>query len=132
MFSIEIFFFYLFKSKSADQPPGVQMMTPKKKEIRSITQSKLVWMMLRQAKVICINFYHHNLLFFYYAPPTIVEGHYVFWSVRLFVCSFVHPSVPLQVKVFGQGCFWWSWGPINLKLSTHVPYGMIFLILMPN
>ena len=22
--------------------------------------------------------------------------------------------------------------PINLKLSTHVPYEMIFLILMPN
>ena len=30
-----------------------------------------------------------------------IYGHYVFWSVGLFVC----PFVPLQVKVFGQGNF---------------------------
>ena len=29
------------------------------------------------------------------------------------------PFVPLQVKVFGQGNFWWSWSPINSKLVTH-------------
>ena len=70
----------------------------------------------------------------------LIYGHYVFWSVCLSVRSsvrpFVHPSirlsVPLQVRVFGQGSFWWSWSPIYLKHSTHVPYDMIFLILMPN
>ena len=76
------------------------------------------------------------MMFHFYAPPTIVEGHYVFWSVRsslrLFVCPSVRLSVLLQVKVFGQGSFWWSWSPIHLKLSTHVPHDMIFLILMPN
>ena len=75
-------------------------------------------------------------------------GYSVFWSVHPFVrpfvrssvrssvCPFVRslfrPSVPLQVKVFGRGSFWWSWSPIYLKLSTHVSYNMIFLILMPN
>ena len=48
----------------------------------------------------------------------------------------VRPSVPFQVKVlvkiFGRGSFCWSWSPINLKLSKHVPYNMIFLILMPK
>ena len=71
---------------------------------------------------------------FFYAPPTIVEGHYVFWSVRPSVLPFVRPFVRsfVQVKVFGQGSFWWSWSPIDFKLSIHVPYDMIFLILMPN
>ena len=53
---------------------------------------------------------------------------YVFWSVR----PFVQFQVKVLVKVFGQGSFWWSWSPINLKLSKHVPYDMIFLISMPN
>ena len=43
------------------------------------------------------------------APPTIVEGHYVFWSVPPFVRPFFRSSVRsfvrLQVKVFGQGSF---------------------------
>ena len=64
----------------------------------------------------------------FYAPPTIVEGHYVFWSVRPSVYSSVRPFVPLHVKVFGQGSFWWIWSPINLKHSTHVPFDVIFLI----
>ena len=57
-----------------------------------------------------------------------------FLICRLFIMLFVRPSVPLQVEVFGQGSFWWSWSPINLKLGTHVPYDtcMIFLILMSN
>ena len=29
----------------------------------------------------------------FYAPPKIAEGHYVFWSVRPFVCLFIRPSV---------------------------------------
>ena len=33
----------------------------------------------------------------FYAQPTIVEGHYVFWSVRPFVRSFVRPFVSLSV-----------------------------------
>ena len=66
---------------------------------------------------IFINIFCYILVCSFYAPPTIVEGHYVFWSVRPFVRSFVRPSVrsfvrlfvrpsvPLQVKVFGQGSF---------------------------
>ena len=45
------------------------------------------------------------------------------------------PSVRLyrfRLKFFGQGSFWWSWRPINLKLSTHVPYDMIFLFFLPQ
>ena len=34
----------------------------------------------------------------FYAPPTIVEGHYVFWSVRPSVCPFVRSSVRLSVR----------------------------------
>ena len=41
----------------------------------------------------------------FYAPPTIVEGHYVFWSVGPFIRPSVRSFVPLQVKVFGQGSF---------------------------
>ena len=45
-------------------------------------------------------------------PPTIVEGHYVFWSVRPFVRasvrSFDRASISLQVKVFGQGSFFYE------------------------
>ena len=47
----------------------------------------------------------------FYAPPTIVEGHYVSWSVARFVRPsvrmYVHPFVcaSVQVKVFGQGSF---------------------------
>ena len=49
----------------------------------------------------------------------LICGHYVFWSVPLFVCVFL-------VKVSGRGSFWCSWSPINLKLSTYIPYDMIF------
>ena len=31
------------------------------------------------------------------------------------ICLFVHPSVPLQVKVFGWGSFWWSWKSNQLE-----------------
>ena len=49
------------------------------------------------------------------------------------VVPFVRPCVrSLQVKVFGQGSFWRSLSPINLKLGTHVPHDIIFLILMSN
>ena len=71
-------------------------------------------------------------MFCFYGPfiGIMFSGLCVRLSVRSSVLpSSVHPSVPLQVKVFGQGSFWWSWSPINLKLSTHVPYDMIFLIL---
>ena len=81
---------------------------------------------------VCISIIYLFLCFYalFLCP---VYGHYVFWSVRpLFFLSFVHlfvrPSVPHQVKVFVWGSFWWSWRPINLKLSTHVPYDMVFLI----
>ena len=59
-------------------------------------------------------------------------GRDAFRSVRLFVCPFVRPSVPLHVKFFCHCSFWWSWSPINLKLYKLVPYDIIFLILMPN
>ena len=54
-------------------------------------------------------------------------------SVYLFFC----PSVLLQVKVFRfkflvKGVYDEVGSPINLKLSTHFQYDMIFLILMPN
>ena len=50
----------------------------------------------------------------------------------LYFLVWVRSFIPLQVKVFGQGSFWWSWSPINLKHSTHVPHDMILLIFMPN
>ena len=58
-----------------------------------------------------ISAHRYNKTASFYAPPTIVEGHYVFWSVPPFVRSFVRPSVclcvrSLQVKVFGQCSFW--------------------------
>ncbi|XP_071169607.1 uncharacterized protein [Mytilus edulis] len=34
----------------------------------------------------------------FYAQPTIVEGHYVFWSVAPFVCASVRPSVRPSVR----------------------------------
>ena len=40
--------------------------------------------------------YSKSFKMLFYAPPTIVEGHYVFWSVP----PFVRP-----VKVFGRGSF---------------------------
>ena len=49
--------------------------------------------------------YRAFISFTLFAPPTIVEGHYVFWSVRPSICSSVRPFVPLQVKVFGQVSF---------------------------
>ena len=51
-------------------------------------------------------------------------------SILLFVRLSVRPSVSLQVKVFGQGSFWLS--QTICKLTTHVTYDMIFLILMPD
>ena len=43
-----------------------------------------------------------NCWFLFYAPPTIVEGHYVFWSVASSVRSFVCPVSRLKflVEVF--------------------------------
>ena len=75
---------------------------------------------------------------FYYAPPTIVEGHYVFWSVHPYVRSSVRPSdcpsVRLSVrlsrfrlKFLVQVVLLWSWRPINLKLSTHMIWSFSFL-----
>ena len=48
---------------------------------------------------------HHNKScqcneMFFYVPPTIVEGHYVFWSVGPFVCSSIPPSGLLQLIFF--------------------------------
>ena len=46
--------------------------------------------------------------------------------VRSSVCMFVR----LSLKFFGQCSLWWSWSPIRLKLSTHVPFDMT--LLMPS
>ena len=61
------------------------------------------------------------------------------WALWFLVCTSVRSSVRLfrcrlkiLVKYFDQGSFWWSWSSINLNLSTHVPCGMTFLILLPN
>ena len=70
-----------------------------------------------------------NKKFHFYAPPTIVEGHHVFWSVCLptynsrgALCSslclrlFVHPSVPLQVKVLVKNVSSVQFhGPLNIE-----------------
>ena len=40
------------------------------------------------------------LSFYFYVPPTIVEGHYVFWSVRWFVRSSVRSSARSFVRLF--------------------------------
>ena len=46
---------------------------------------------------------HVSLLLLLFSGP--IHGHFVFWSVRPLVHSFVRPSVPLHVKLFGQDSF---------------------------
>ena len=57
-------------------------------------------------------------------------------ALCLLVCVSFRSSVCLSrfrwKFLDNPGSFWWGWNPIKLKFSTHVPYAMIFLILMPN
>ena len=73
------------------------------------------------------------LVYIYWTKFPFVMPHYVFLVCGSVHCPSARPSCSrfkflVEGKVFGQGSFWWSWSPINLKLSTHVPHDMIFRI----
>ena len=59
-----------------------------------------------------------------YAPPTIVEGHYVFWSVHLFVCLSVYSFVRLSVhpSVRSSVCSFVRLSRFRLKFLVKVVF----------
>lgn len=53
------------------------------------------------------------------------DFHYQLWALCSSVCSFVRPTVPRHIKVFGRTFFYEVRGPINLKLSTNQMFPML-------
>ena len=62
------------------------------------------------------------LLGLFYAPPTIVEGHYLFWSVAPFVRPSVRPSVCGSVRPSVRPSVCGSVRPSRLKFLVKVVF----------